>query len=247
MAKIRAMIGSGGGGEALVETLLWTNPSPTSDYTDTGNITLSASISDFDYIKIVYNYSKSNLTQYSVFTPVDEFKTQILSTNNTVRSLNYGVLLSSGLFLRSVDYVSDTSVHISQAMRLNGSTSRPNEMAIPYKIYGVKKSSSGVQFKTDTFVTSSSGAVSVNVGFKPKYLDVVTYKSDGTSISLCYTYNEDISTTQYIHSAGDKYAQFKNLNQNNDYELKSIDANGFTVNKFNSSGWVGNAVYFAIG
>lgn len=105
---------------------------------------------------------------------------------------------------------------------------------------------SSVKFKTGTFRTASS-AVHVEVGFKPKYLAVITYKSNGTSFALGYIYNEDLSTTKYMHTAGDVNGGFRNLNTTSAYNLKSIDDDGFTVNAYSSSDWRGNAVYFAIG
>ena len=105
---------------------------------------------------------------------------------------------------------------------------------------------SSVKFKTGTFTTASS-AVHVEVGFKPKYLAVITYQSNGTSLSLAYIYNEDLYTTKYMHTAGDKNLSLQNLNSSTAYYLKSIDDDGFTVNGYTTAGWRGNAYYFAIG
>ena len=131
----------GGGGEALVETLLWTNPSPTSNF-GTQIITLSDSISNYDYIKVQFLGSTTISISSSVVTPVQDFILQQRSTNNTLRSITPGLQMSDGLFIRAFDYVSDTSINITDALRLNGSANN-NSITIPYKIYGVKKSSSG--------------------------------------------------------------------------------------------------------
>ena len=52
----------GGGGGMLEETVLWTNPSPTSDFA-AQTVTLSDSISNYDYIKFEYLMHKSYLNK----------------------------------------------------------------------------------------------------------------------------------------------------------------------------------------
>lgn len=110
----------------------------------------------------------------------------------------------------------------------------------------VRNGNSTLKFAKGTFTTGSS-AVSVNIGFKPKYLAVIVNKSNGSSLGVSYIYNEDVSTGTYIHAATDVYAVVRNLNTSTNYNLKSIDDNGFTVNPYPSSSWMGPATYFAIG
>lgn len=110
----------------------------------------------------------------------------------------------------------------------------------------IRNGNSTLKFAKGTFTTSSS-AVSVNIGFKPKYLAVTTYKSNGSTLGVAYIYNEDISTGTYMHAASDVSAVVRNLNTTTNYNLKSINYDGFTINPYSSSDWRGTAVYFAIG
>lgn len=110
----------------------------------------------------------------------------------------------------------------------------------------VRSGNSTLKFAKGTF-TPASSAVSVNIGFKPKYLAVIVNKSNGSSLGVAYIYNEDVSTGTYIHAATDVYAVVRNLNTTTNYNLKSIDNDGFTVNPYVNSSWIGPATYFAIG
>lgn len=110
----------------------------------------------------------------------------------------------------------------------------------------VRNGNSTLKFAKGTFIPSSS-AVSVNIGFKPKYLAVTAYKTNGSTLGVTYIYNEDISTGTYIHGASDVYSVVRSLNTTTNYNLKSINNDGFTVNPYPTADWRGTAVYFAIG
>lgn len=170
------------GGEVLVDTLLWTNPSPSSGSSG-ATITLSSSISDFDYIKLVYYYSKSDFRSYSVMVPVSEFKTQ--SGNNTTRSLYCGLQLSNGAFQRLFNYISDTSIEFTNAMRLNGNASN-DSAAIPYKIYGVK-AGSGERYVKIIEPTVVEGQNTIETGVTIKQLVIVWQNPNGSHPNYIYT------------------------------------------------------------
>ena len=51
--KLCTLRGAGGGGAKQTETVLWTNSSPTSNFADQ-NVTLSDSMSNYDYLKFTY-------------------------------------------------------------------------------------------------------------------------------------------------------------------------------------------------
>lgn len=145
MAKIRAMIGSGGGGEALVETVLWTNPSPSSNFS-AQTITLSQSMSDFDMLRFeIRTHVSSPTTSKSIYVPLSYFNST--SSGANAYKLVLGVYQFTNLYARETYKSSDTQIYISEARRLNASGTSTDQ-TIPYKIYGVKKSTSGSNCKS---------------------------------------------------------------------------------------------------
>ena len=101
-------------------------------------------------------------------------------------------------------------------------------------------SGGGTKTATGTFTWSSSNQVSVNIGFKPKYLCV------RNSATVMIIYNQDLSTTSYQFSNNSQYSTSVNFGTTTAGRLYSISDSGFTVNKFTgTSGSTG--YYFAIG
>ena len=91
----------------------------------------------------------------------------------------------------------------------------------------------------------TSGTTSVTVGFKPKYLCIRVTNSSEVVHRACI-YDERYSTTQFQNAATGTYLSGTNLNGSASGTLKSIDSNGFTMNKY-SDGSKANGEYFAIG
>ena len=60
-----------GANAGMSETVLWTNPAPTTNMTST-TITLSQSISNFDFVKLYWRVSTSNNTEtYNLYTHLE--------------------------------------------------------------------------------------------------------------------------------------------------------------------------------
>lgn len=105
----------GGNGGRMAETDLWTNSSPSSDWS-VNSITLSQSISNFEFLKIYYKPTKSSSTSdvTAILVAVDDFKT----FNNTV---NHGALFptakitSSANWGRRAWYIDDTTMGVNNA------------------------------------------------------------------------------------------------------------------------------------
>lgn len=126
-----------GGGGALSETTLWTNPSPTSARGET-TISLSESFKNFKLVRFYYKISKSSSS---------EFYTDYLSemVEQATQNLNkaipaFMVFPTSGgvaSYCRSIRYVSDTSFIIKPAYALNAVATN-NDLAIITKICGLK-------------------------------------------------------------------------------------------------------------
>ena len=138
MAKIRAMIGTGGG--QPTETVLWTNPNTSAEF-GANDVTLSDSITNYDLIKIVYKFTttSSDTTENTSasITPTDLV---FCSTESTGNKPKFSIAARSGggtIGVRIVSYVSDTSIRIDRGRRI-GSTSYADGNAIPIKIIGIK-------------------------------------------------------------------------------------------------------------
>ena len=96
---------------------------------------------------------------------------------------------------------------------------------------------SGQKIKVDTFTNTSSG-VTINVGFKPRTLCMIT----STNNILNY-YDENISTNNFYFGASGTTVSFTALGGTKGSRLKSINDNGFTIN----GGNVATYNYVAIG
>lgn len=127
---------SGGGSSArLVDILLWSNSSPTSAF-GKQSITLSESISNYDFIKIKYRASTDQTKMVDVIMMITEYKkTSIAATGGICPALSY--FASNGIFCRPFGYSTDTSISFGNSNHAGGTDSN-NSCAIPVAIYGVK-------------------------------------------------------------------------------------------------------------
>lgn len=116
------------------ETVLWTNPAPTSTFTN-GNVTLSDSIANYDYIRFYCRGSTSISTESSVMMPVSDFYLSGGSTNKFKASVDFTT--SSGRFDRCFSRVNDTTVEIPPAYQVNNAAIN-NTLLIPLRITGIK-------------------------------------------------------------------------------------------------------------
>lgn len=135
MAKIRAMMG--GGGSQPTETTLWTNTSPSADFTAT-TVTLSESIQNFDYIKVMYKFNKSDSDSTAVGDMMTVADFVYCSTSSAVKQkLFLGAKLDNYSNARSVIYNTNTKIDIGNSTRVNQS-GQNNAYTIPIKIVGIK-------------------------------------------------------------------------------------------------------------
>ena len=133
MAEILAQLEKKGGG-GMSEKVLWTNPSPTSSFPQTA-CSLSESIDNFDYIKILYRVSTSNNTQGVAIWPISTIKISTGGSNHIRAS--FTTQTSANIYSRVIAYVSNTSLQIGQSIALNTSGT-DNATGIPLAIYGLK-------------------------------------------------------------------------------------------------------------
>ena len=130
----------GGGGAKLVETVLWTNSAPTSQF-GAQEITLSDSIDNYDYIAIRYACNNSNQTGASVsddISLVSNVKNWGYNTSTYHNLGNLGSEISNNnIYCRSVFYISTTSLRFANAYQVGTATSA-NAACIPLAVIGIK-------------------------------------------------------------------------------------------------------------
>lgn len=116
-------------------TTLWTNPSPSSNFSGQ-NITLNQGISNFNFIRIYWRVKASVSTEKSIIVSASDFPS--FDASNNVNALLIGIRGNSGANSgRAIRYISDTSLGISAAYALNQANSG-TDSSIPTKIIGLK-------------------------------------------------------------------------------------------------------------
>ena len=123
-----------GGGGTLSETVLWTNPSPTAAF-DGQTLSLSDSLSNYDYVKIDYRASTTNATESSMIIPISSFYVE--DTVTVSRSI--AVKLSNSWYERLFNRSNNMGVIFANCIkRKDNSGTATNIFAIPTKISGLK-------------------------------------------------------------------------------------------------------------
>ena len=124
--------------------LLWENPNTTQAFA-AQTITLNSA--DYDFLMFIYS---PNLNT------VGNVNSSIFSKGNGTR-LGYATATGSGVraFMRTIAYISDTSLTVSNATYSTGTTAdtTDNAQCIPIAIYGIKKN---FQFKVNAIATDLS-------------------------------------------------------------------------------------------
>ena len=231
MAYIPCIIGGGGG--QYTETSLWTNASPSSDYSG-GTVTLSESVDNFKYIKVTLAYNKSNLTitGSEIISVEDLKKAPYPATGNNV-GFYIGNNSASNNYARRIQYINGTSVNISSAYLITSATgSVANSQVIPLEILGLNELDTGTKtWDSGTIPYNSSSTTKITLGYKPKILILRYYKSTSAIIDNIYT--DSISTSAYqrwVYS-GSASMVTRTLPRGTSESrcITSIDNDGFTV------------------
>lgn len=131
--------------EVLKETVLWTNPSPTSSFAGGTIADLSDDINNYDYLKFEYRHSTSVDILYNIDVPVDLFKTSTqVDYDNPNHYLPFMTACASGQWTftnflrRGIARKTDTSVYFTGGGNM-GSTTANNANIIPIQIIGIKR------------------------------------------------------------------------------------------------------------
>lgn len=177
MSEQLAFIRKKGGGLAKVtEKVLWTNPSPSSNFA-AQNVTLSDSLDNYKYIKLVYRYATNYDLSMEDILSVDEFKKyQVNSTASGAGTMGM-ISASNGAYVRPYYYVNSTTVQFVSAYQVGTTTSNTGWL-IPLQIIGV------------------------NIATDDKYTDYeIVPLGQGTSAAttaLTITLNDSLSNYAYI-------------------------------------------------
>lgn len=125
-------------GTTFQETVLWTNPNPTSTSGFEGrDVSLNDNISNYAYIKFLTNYNAWVTSKViEIIIKADEFSNYI--DGNGMYTTGFFIQGSDGTqYWRYLTYVSDTSVHFTNTInRTSGAITNAN--VIPYQIIGLK-------------------------------------------------------------------------------------------------------------
>lgn len=126
------------GGAKTTETLLWTNPSPTTARSSL-DATLSQSLQNFQKIRVEYAYNtgSSDAPYYVVFPVKDANGDYMFPSGSGKQRMSLGLNnASSHAFTRHFYVSDDTTIHFNNAYRVNTSGNTSSNL-IPWNIYGI--------------------------------------------------------------------------------------------------------------
>ena len=125
------------GGGTLTETVLWTNPSPSSSFSNQ-TVTLSESYTNYKYVGVKYATGTGSSAPEAtmILSTEDAAKTDSSGSNNGLKG-SIGSRYQSNVYARIIGFMSNTSVEITAA-RQQGSTNSNNALIIPKTIIGIK-------------------------------------------------------------------------------------------------------------
>lgn len=132
------------GGAKTTETLLWTNPSPTTARSSL-DATLSQSLQNFQKIRVEYAYNtgSSDAPYYVVFPVKDANGDYMFPTGSAKQRMSIGLNnASSNNFVRQFYVADDTTIHFNNASRVNAAGTT-NTNLIPWNIYGINNGYGG--------------------------------------------------------------------------------------------------------
>ena len=128
------------GGGKMSETVLWTNPSPTSTFAGQ-TVTLSDNISNYKYIAIEVRWNNSTATSIKYIYDTAELPNCVGGKTSEYPIPYFGIFYNGTTFYyRPCTYVSDTQIAFGNGY-YNTASAKPtlnNTAIIPVKIIGLK-------------------------------------------------------------------------------------------------------------
>lgn len=135
MAYLKCL-GSAPSSGSVTEEVLWENPDDTASF-GTTNISLNDNISNYTALRFEYKLQASDNsgTLNSETYPVDRLITY--AGDNTCFAGSLLSVISNSWYMRYIKYVDDTTITISQGIRLWSSNTYSQTAAIPVRIVGI--------------------------------------------------------------------------------------------------------------
>lgn len=205
-SKINEIIGENGGSIGTKETILWTNSSPSSEFTSK-SITLT-DLNGYDYLAFVYKANTSTTSLEKTIVDINQFKQSVEKAKTEfVFALN-SANAAGDLRTRPIYYVSNTSIKFGAS---EGDGSAYNGTNIPCEVIGIKNYASSdidsdniklAQGIYSAHYNSPSGTLVLNTN-GVKVLNVIAEgTSEGSVHSITLTLNLLDGTTQnYISNS----------------------------------------------
>ena len=211
MAETLCTLRTKGGGVAKqTETVLWTNPSPSSSFAGQ-TVTLSDDIKNYDYVGIRCsagsNYPNGTYIYYKVAdilsnqAVINTYKTWLISSDQSTAVARYRqfTVASNG-----------TDLTFSGGYRQNNVSN--NNDCIPFAIIGIKAPFVRATYNHYYKGYFTSSVQSVDLGFVPRY--VIVYNSFKTTVSNGTSnireYDAEVSTTQFYFQ-GSGITEMRNI------------------------------------
>lgn len=197
-----------------METVLWTNPAPTSAFASQ-TITLSDGISNYKYIKLKWKNINSEDQIGESIVPVDNFTSQSPSPNYNNFS---GMFTTPSSYARGWVYVSDTQITFGNCYTLAGTTQNSN-YCIPLEITGLNKLRTGKKSSKTTTTLWTNPNPTASAGFAAQNV----------------TLSDDVSNYDYI-----EFEFFQNVSKRDDIVIVAFSPEQLK-NKYIGSNWYGSS------
>lgn len=197
-----------------METVLWTNPSPTSTFA-AQTVTLSDSIENYKYIKVSYRVSNSNDASNSVIMSVEDLKnTDTFGTANS----RYGSISGNQYKVRDYYYIDSTNIAFTAGYQINA-VATDNNSCIPIEITGLNKLRTGKKSSKTTTTLWTNPNPTASAGFAAQNV----------------TLSDDVSNYDYI-----EFEFFQNVSKRDDIVIVAFSPEQLK-NKYIGSNWYGSS------
>lgn len=203
MAEVLASLKKiGGSGEQYTETVLWTNPSPSSNFA-AQTITLSDSLSNYKYIGIrfkIHNTHASTPNATGIML-VSEFVQNRKNTGTDRRNILVASQnTNNATMARNAWYVSDTSIEFSVAYQIS-STNTNTSYVIPLEILGINELAH--QTVVGKYAVTDIQKITANT--------VATFATRGKALAIWFTFgNRSSSVLQALTNVNPTTGEINN-------------------------------------
>lgn len=188
-------------GKPYEKVVLWENPAPTSNFSDQ-TITLSDNMKNYDEIEVIYRTSTSLADNLSIKMLMSEFvKTAFETTVGVGRLPALSQPATNQIFTRLIARVSDTSIRITNAFRVNTQSSS-SAYCIPLKIIGIKKGLGEVNPPVAEKFTFSIGTTETVITLPHAPKSIVALYNTSSSYPKAGTCMYDVVNEIFLKSSG---------------------------------------------